>query len=127
MGTVGWPQRTLRSRFLASGIDTSLCLDGQRITTPSNRDMIPCSRSRNQPILANLVELRSFNDRVDRLSDVVAETHDAIESAVVSAREAEDRGQGDINEAVHEQAMELGSAYRAYVRLKVHSVLEAFS
>jgi patatin-related protein len=70
---------------------------------------------RHEPMLDDLLELRDFNDRVDRVASIV-------EAATAAA--APPPGGRDANETAREDA---GFAYTSYVQLKLHGVVERFA
>jgi patatin-related protein len=70
---------------------------------------------RHEPMLDDLLELRDFNDRVDRVASIV-------EAATAAAAPPPDGR--DANESAREDA---GFAYTSYVQLKLHGVVERFA
>ena len=70
---------------------------------------------RHEPMLDDLLELRDFNDRVDRVASIV-------EAASAAAAPPPDSG------SAHDSAREdAGFAYTSYVALKLHGVVERFA
>jgi patatin-related protein len=70
---------------------------------------------RHEPMLDDLLELRDFNDRVDRVASI-------IEASTAAATPS--TANRDPNEAARDDA---GFAYTSYVQLKLHGVVERFA
>ena len=81
----------------------------------------------NQPIAGALIDLRDFNDRVDRIADMVRVAYDTIDAEVANAAATAEKGEKDLNAAVHDQAADMGPSYKSYVRLKVGAVVDALA
>jgi patatin-related protein len=85
-----------------------------------------------EPILDDLGQLRTFNERVAYVDDLARTNYPVIQEALREAdrnlREGGDVTQanvGRVNAAMHARAMDrLGSGYRSYIRLKLQRVVD---
>jgi patatin-related protein len=79
---------------------------------------------RHEPILDDLLELRAFNERVERVNDIVEAARDKIFELAPPPMDV--AAYADASEQAIERA-KTGFAYATYTQLKLHSVVDRFA